>query len=197
MADWHAWQDFLAGDSASRAGVRRSKHGVAQQALRIIWKAYAKSRWGLPGKSYREAAERLTAAGYPTKEQSFKDTLRDRKSPPENTIPADAPGVRDLVLAILDLWPSIEWERLVRAAPKGWLEQTETDDAHLTQTDDARQVKPPVSHWDHKKVALPDTMHRRSECNLQLSPAPEPEDPVPTVPLRAVSKPKFAPSRIA
>jgi hypothetical protein len=59
----------------------------------------------------------LTAAGYPTKEQSFRDTLRDRKPPPENTIPADALGVRDLVVAVRDIWPSFEWERLVRDAP--------------------------------------------------------------------------------
>jgi len=59
----------------------------------------------------------LTAAGYPTKEQSFRDTLRDRKPPPEITIPADALGVRDLVVAVRDIWPSFEWERLVRDAP--------------------------------------------------------------------------------
>jgi hypothetical protein len=196
MDDWRAWQEFLAGASASTAGVRRSKHGVVQQALRIIWKAYAKSRWGLPGRSYREAAERLTGAGYPTKEQSFKDTLRDRKPPPENTIPADAPGVRELVLAVRDIRPSFEWERLVRDAPPGWLDEEESSD--LTQNDDARQVEQPISVWDHRKVAVPDTMHRMTECNLQLSSTlNEPEDPVPTVPLRAVSKPKFAPTRIA
>jgi hypothetical protein len=106
MADWRAWQEFLAGASASAAGVRRSKHGVVQQALRIFRKAYAKSRWGLPGKSYREAAERLTTAGYPTK-------------------------------------------------------------------------------------------GRMTECNLQLPPAPDEPDPVPIVPLRAVSKPTLAQPKIA
>jgi DNA polymerase type B, organellar and viral len=194
IADWRDWQEFLAGASASGAGVRRSKNGVVQQALRIFWKAYTKQRWGLPGKAYREAAERLTAAGYTTKEQSFKDTLRDRKPPPENTIPAEAPGVRDLVLALLDLWPSFQWERLVRDAPPRWL-------GDLTQNDDARQVEQQVSVWDHRKVAVPDTMHpmhRMTECNLQLPPLPEEdEDPVTIVPLRPVLKPKFAPSRIA
>src|SRR5262249_27038999 len=135
IADWREWQEVLAGASASAAGVRRSKNGVVQQALRIIWKAYTKRRWGLPGKAYREAPERLTAAGYPTKEQSFKDTMRDRKPPPENTIPAGAPGVRDLVLAVCDIWPSFEWERLVQDAPPGWL------DADLTLNDKTRQVE--------------------------------------------------------
>src|SRR5215813_5841271 len=88
----------------------------------------------LPGRGYREAAERLTAAGYPTTEQSFKNALRDRKPLPENTIPADAPGVRDLVLAVRDIWPSFEWERLVREMP-GWLDD-------LTQNAEPRQVEP-------------------------------------------------------
>jgi hypothetical protein len=188
LVDWREWQEFLAGAPASAAGVRRSKNGVVQQALRIVWKAYTKRRWGLPGRTYREAAERLTAAGYPTKEQSFKDTLRDRKPPPENTIPTDAPGVRDLVLALLDLWPSFEWERLVRDAPAGWI------DEDLTQNDGARQVERPVTIWDHEKVALPDTTHRVTECNLQLPPAPQDAS---IVPLRPVLKPKFAAPRIA
>jgi len=196
LDDWRAWQEFVGGASASAAGVRRSKR-VVQQALRIFWKAFTKRRWGLPGKSYREAAERLTAAGYPTKEQSFKDALRDRKPPPENTIRFDAPGVRELVLAILDLWPSFEWERLVRGAPEGWLGPVQADD-DLPQTADVREVKRPLSPWDHKKVAVPDTMHRMTECNLQLPPLPEEhEDPVTIVPLRPPSKPKFATSRIA
>jgi hypothetical protein len=182
LMDWRHWQEFLAGASASAAGVRRSKNGVVQQALRIVWKAYTKRRWGLPGKAYREAAERLTAAGYPTKEQSFKDTLRDRKPPPENTIPFDAPCVRDLVLTLLDLWPSFEWERLVRDPPPGWLDHSPEEGADLTQNDDARQVEHPVSIWDHKKVAVLDTMHRMTECNLQLPLLPEePLDPVPII----------------
>jgi hypothetical protein len=40
---------------------------------------------------------------------------------PKNVIPAEAPGVRELVLALLDLWPSFEWERLVLDPPPGWL----------------------------------------------------------------------------
>ena len=80
----------------------------------------------------------------------------------------------------------------MRDAPPGWL------DADLTQNDDVRQVEQPVSVWDHKKVAVPDTMHRMTDCNLQLPPLPEEhEDPTSLVPLRAVSKPKFAASRIA
>jgi hypothetical protein len=198
LTDWRDWQEFLAGAPASAAGVRRSKNGVVQQALRIVWRAYSKRRWGLPGKAYREAGERLTAAGFPTKEQNFKDTLRNRTPPPENTIPFNAPGVRDLVLTLLDLWPSFEWERLVRDPPSGWLDPPTEENSDLTQNVELRQVERPASPWDHKKVAVCDTMHRMTECNLQLPPLPEePEDPVPIVPLRPVFKPKSAPSRIA
>jgi hypothetical protein len=190
LMDWADWQGFLAGTPASTAGVRRSKNGVVQQALRIIWKAYTKQRWGLPGRLYREAAERLTAAGYPTKEQSFKDTLRDRKPPPENTIPVDAPGVRDLVLTLLALWPSFEWQRLVRDPPPGWLDPSTEEDSDLTQNRELHQAERTVSPWDHEKVAVPDTMHCMTECNLQLSPLPEdPEVPPSPVPVRPWIKP--------
>jgi hypothetical protein len=67
----------------------------------------------LPGGSYKPAADSLTAAGYPTKEQDFKNALRDKSPLPEHTIPADAPGVRELVGALLSIWPVFEWERLV------------------------------------------------------------------------------------
>jgi len=65
------------------------------------------------GAEYKRAADFLTAAGYPTKEQDFKNTWRDESAIPEHVIPADAPGVRELVDALLSIWPEFEWERLV------------------------------------------------------------------------------------
>jgi len=113
MDDWERWDQFQAGTSASRRGIRRSKDGVVGQALRIFRRAYARRQWGLPGAEYKRAADFLTAAGYPTKEQDFKNTWRDESAIPEHVIPADAPGVRELVDALLSIWPEFEWERLV------------------------------------------------------------------------------------
>src|SRR6516225_11297725 len=93
LEDWHRWEQFQAGTAASRHRVRRSKDGVVGQALRIFRRAYVRRKCGLPGGSYKRAADSLTAAGYPTKEQHFKNTLRDKSPLPEHTIPADAPGV--------------------------------------------------------------------------------------------------------
>jgi hypothetical protein len=113
LADWRRWEQFQAGSVASQHGVRRSKGGVVAQALRIFRRAYARRKWGLPGGSYKLAADSVTAAGYPTKEQDFKNALRDKSPLPEHTIPADAPGIRELVGALLSIWPEFEWERLV------------------------------------------------------------------------------------
>src|SRR6516162_119716 len=74
LDDWERWDQFQAGTSASRRGIRRSKDGVVGQALRIFRRAYARRQWGLPGAEYKRAADFLTAAGYPTKEQDFKNT---------------------------------------------------------------------------------------------------------------------------
>jgi hypothetical protein len=71
MADWHRWEEFQAGDKASREGVRRGPRGAVDQAMRT------------------------------------------KTPPPEHTIPADAPGIHDLVCALLSIWPEFEWERLV------------------------------------------------------------------------------------
>jgi len=67
VADWEDWQQFLAGTAASRAGVRRSKQGIVQQALRVSFNAFFWQKWGLirgKGRDFRWAAEQLTAAGH-------------------------------------------------------------------------------------------------------------------------------------
>jgi hypothetical protein len=136
LADWYRWQQFQAGTVASQKGVRRSKDGVVGQALRIFRRAYVRRKWGLPGGSYKPAANSLTAAGYPTREQDFKNALRDKSPLPEHTIPADAPGVRELVGALLSIWPEFDWERLV----------LDPGPDYLRQTGRAPQANPPQTH---------------------------------------------------
>jgi hypothetical protein len=125
LADWHRWEQFQAGTVASQNGVRRSKDGVVGQAARIFRRAYVRRKWGLPGGSYKRAADSLTAAGYPTKEQDFKNALRDKSRLPEHTIPADAPGVRELVCALLAIWPEFDWERVVLDPGLDYLRKTD------------------------------------------------------------------------
>src|SRR5690242_5580639 len=65
ISDWQLWLDHRDGSDASAAGVNRSSKGPVDQARRLVIRAYVSRRWGLPGGGYREAAARLTAAGYP------------------------------------------------------------------------------------------------------------------------------------
>jgi hypothetical protein len=124
LADWQRWQNFRAGTEASRAGVRRSTRGLVDQARRLVLRAHVCRKWGLPGADYRKGAEGLTAGGYPTTEQDFKNALRGKLDPPENTIPADNPGVRDFVRAVLSIWPEFEWFRLLKEAGPNYLRET-------------------------------------------------------------------------
>jgi hypothetical protein len=187
MADWADWQQFLAGSAASAAGIRRCKGGVVQQALRIVRKAYVWQVWGLrrrgPDSSYRVVAERLTAAGYPTKEHDFKNASRDdNPAVPLNVIPADAPGVRGLVLALLELWPSFHWKHLVLDPPPGWLEDTND----CPQNDQMREAEPFVTNWEQKIVSVPGMKDPWEVMKLEPSPAEEPEEPPPPIPLQSV-----------
>jgi hypothetical protein len=59
----------------------------------------------LPGGNYREAAARLTEAGYPTKERDFENARRGMKNLPERVIPHDAPGIAEFINAVQGLWP--------------------------------------------------------------------------------------------
>jgi hypothetical protein len=100
---------------------------VVGPALRIFRRAYVRRKWGLPGGSYKPAAESLTEAGYPTKEQDFKNALRGKSPLPEHTMPADAPGIRELVCALLSIWPELKWERLVLDPEPDYLRQIGPD----------------------------------------------------------------------
>jgi hypothetical protein len=106
--------------------VRRSAKGPVDQARRIVVRAYRHGRWGLPGRDYKAAAADLTDAGYPTTEQDFKNAGRAKGALPEQAIPADAPGVREFVRAVLTIWPEFEWRRLVRGAGADYLRPVET-----------------------------------------------------------------------
>jgi hypothetical protein len=123
IADWRNWQNFQAGSDASRAGIRRSARGLVGQAKRLLLRAYGRRKWGLPGGDYRKGADSLTAAGYPTTEQDFKNALRARLDPPEKTIPADAPGISNFVRAVLSIWPEFAWTRLLKDAGPNYLRE--------------------------------------------------------------------------
>jgi hypothetical protein len=124
LNDWRRWVQFQAGTGASRCGVRRSTDGVVGQALRIFRRAYVRREWGLQGGSYKAAADALTLAGYPTNEQGFKNTLRNEAPLPERTIPADTPGIREMISALLSIWPEFEWWELIDGTGPDCLRQT-------------------------------------------------------------------------
>lgn len=113
IADWRRWQDYRDGYDAAQAGVHRSSKGTVDQARRLVVRAYRFGQWGLPGGDYKEAAKRLTQAGHPTTEQDFKNAGRAKASLPQHAIPADAPGVSELVAAVAAIWPGFEWQKLV------------------------------------------------------------------------------------
>jgi hypothetical protein len=79
IADWRDWINFDASSDASKAGIRRSPKGPVDQARRLVLRAHVSQRWGLPGGGYRDAAARLSAAGYPTTEHDFKNALRAKR----------------------------------------------------------------------------------------------------------------------
>jgi len=81
-------------------------------------------KWGLPGRSYKAAAKRLSTAGYRTTEQDFKNALRSSSKVPENLFQADAPGIRDFILAVLAIWPDFEWWRMVWGAAPDYLRES-------------------------------------------------------------------------
>jgi hypothetical protein len=127
LAGWTHWEQFQAGTGASQRGVRRSKDGVVGQALRIFCRAYVRREWGLPGGSYKAATEALTMAGFPADEHDFKNALRNKDPLPEHTIPADAPSIREMISALLSIWPELEWWNLIDGAGPDYLRQmTET-----------------------------------------------------------------------
>jgi hypothetical protein len=191
LEDWDHWSQFKEGTL-----------GIVERALRLVIKAYANGRcalrWGLPGAKYREAAEKLKAAGFAwVKEQTFKDALRGKLSA-ENTIPANAPSVRELVLTLLAIWPEFKWQRLVLDPPEAWLEGCDTPLRHPAQNDEIAQAKSPRVPQETWKVAPAAMRTHREPCNLQLPPLlDDAEDPASLVPLKETGKTRFAPARIA
>ena len=111
LDDWRAWADYLAGTQASQMGVRRSKGGVVDQARRTLLRAYTRGLWGLPGGDYKETAEWLTAAGYPTRVSDLKNAKR-AKDPVGGAIPLDAPGIAEFVQTVRERFPNFKWPRL-------------------------------------------------------------------------------------
>jgi hypothetical protein len=123
MADFRRWEEFQAGAIAAKAGIhRRVKSGLCGQALRIVLHAYSTCKWGLPGGQYKAAAAALSKAGYPTKEQDFKNARRTLGPPKQHVIPAAAAGIRELVITLVEIWPTFEWQKLVRHPWEGYLE---------------------------------------------------------------------------
>jgi hypothetical protein len=111
MEDWESWERFRQTGLVSKRGIKRTKEGIAGQAKRLIVRAYVISEWGLGTGTYREFADLLTEAGYPT----TKDTLKNAKRSPlklqDGQIPVD-PEVIKLVKVILEAYPGFEWWRL-------------------------------------------------------------------------------------
>jgi hypothetical protein len=121
LADWHRWIGYQDGTDASHAGVRRSLKGPVDQARRLLIRACRHRLWGLPGRDYKIAAAQLTASGYPTSEQDFKNAGRAKGVMPEHVIPANAEGVREFAAKVRAIWPQFEWHRLLRGAGANYL----------------------------------------------------------------------------
>ena len=116
--------DHRDGSDASPAGVNRSSKGPVDQARRLVIRLYVSRLWGLPGGGYREAAARLTAAGYPSTEQDFKNALRAKGGVPENVFAADAAGLREFLEAAVSIWPGFEWWRMVQGTEPDYLRKS-------------------------------------------------------------------------
>ncbi len=114
LDDWRDWESYLAGTNASRKGVRRGEDGVIGQAKRIVMKAYALRQWGFKGGgTYKDFADHLTAAGYPTTVMDIKNAKRAKFDLVENSIPHDALEIFNLIGEILKFEYEFEWWKLV------------------------------------------------------------------------------------
>jgi hypothetical protein len=134
VGDFERWVDYQEGAIASRAGIRRRKgKGVADQARRAVVQAWSHRVWNLPGGDYKGTAAWLTEAGYPTTVQDFKDAKHRGGPPMDGLIPADAPGVRDLIAVVLARFPEFEWQRMVTASWSSEMDQV----ASCTSANDA------------------------------------------------------------
>ena len=124
-AGWQHWLDWRDGDQAASAGINRSAKGPVEQARRLVIRAYRRRVWGLPGGDYRDAAERLTLAGYPTTEQEIKNGARGALV--EHAIPVAV--VVEFITAVRAIWPTFEWQLLVEhTRPQEVVSQTVSED---------------------------------------------------------------------
>ena len=114
LDDWREWERYLAGAEASRRGVRRGPDGVVGQARLLVLKAYTLRAWGFKdGRTYKAFADHLTEAGYPTSKTDLKNAKRAKFELIEHAIPTDAPGIPELIRAVLAFEPDFEKASLV------------------------------------------------------------------------------------
>ena len=84
------------------------------QAKRIIMKAFALRQWGFQGgRTYQDFADHLSDAGHHTSVMMLKNAKRAKFDLVENSIPAAAPGISELIEAILNFEHEFEWWKLV------------------------------------------------------------------------------------
>ena len=111
LADWRRWKDYLAGAALSRQGVRRTKGGTQDQARRVFLRAAAHGEWGLQREPYRDVADKLTAAGFPTSINDLKKA-RLKGPPPAHAVPRAAEGMSEFIDTVSELWPAFDSARM-------------------------------------------------------------------------------------
>jgi hypothetical protein len=66
--------------------------------------------------------------------------LRIKSQLPMPAIPAEAPGIRELVRTLLSIWPEFDWQRLIAGAGPDYLRQT-ADAPHLGGLEIGRNLR--------------------------------------------------------
>jgi len=84
-----------------------------------------------------------------------------------------------MVLALLDLWPSFQWQRVVLDPPSWWLDNFTEEKCDRPQIEVLRKVEHPVSPGKRSKVYFPEPPQQDG----LITPTP-PARGVPPVPLR-------------
>lgn len=119
MADWHDWIEFyrftVAVDrlrqSGQSRGINFTEEGAVGVLRRLFLRAYAKEALGLcQTLNYRELAQWLTAAGYPTRREEVQNAKRAKLV--EAVVP-DVAAVRLLLDLLLARFPSFQGNRLL------------------------------------------------------------------------------------
>ena len=119
LSDWGDWVDFyrftMAVDRLRQSGQSRGINFTAEGAVgvlrRLFLRAYAQEALGLVQTlSYRELAEWLTAAGYPTRREEVQNAKRAKLV--ENVVPNVA-NVRLLLDFLVVRFPTLQQDRLL------------------------------------------------------------------------------------